>query len=154
MGNSTKGKASDNNGIWADDIKTCDATTKEMTRQIFNDALKQDDCTPETWAIIRVKVIYKKEMWKRLVTTARFVLCSAVRTVLRKLYTTDSTTDSTKRNLKTREGLDVLTKRWTILQRADCWNKNAARGVSKCWSRQWMSERIGLNKSPVSMEIA
>ena len=58
--NSTKGKASDNNGIGADDIKTCDATTKEMMRQIFNDVLKQDDCTPETWRIIRVKVICKK----------------------------------------------------------------------------------------------
>ena len=29
-----KGKASDNNGIRAEDIKTCDAKTKEMIRQI------------------------------------------------------------------------------------------------------------------------
>ena len=27
---SKKGKASDNNGIRADDVKTCDGTTKEM----------------------------------------------------------------------------------------------------------------------------
>ena len=46
--NFEKGKASDNNGIRAEDIKTCDATTKEMIRQIFNEVLKQDDCTPET----------------------------------------------------------------------------------------------------------
>ena len=69
-----KGKASDNNGIWAEDIKTCDATTKEMIRQIFNEVLKQDDCTPETWRRQRIKVIYKKEMWNRLETTVQIVL--------------------------------------------------------------------------------
>ena len=52
-----KGKASDNNGIWAEDIKTCEETTKEMVRQVFNVVLKQDDCTPETWRRIRIKVI-------------------------------------------------------------------------------------------------
>ena len=30
---------------------------------------------------------------------------------------------STKRNLKTREDSDVLTKRWIILPHTDCWNK-------------------------------
>ena len=55
-----KGRASDNNGIRAEDIKTCDATTREMIRQIFNEVLKHDDCTPETWRRIRIKVIYKK----------------------------------------------------------------------------------------------
>ena len=39
--------------------------TKEMIRQIFNEVLKQDDCTPETWRRIRIRVIYKKEMWKK-----------------------------------------------------------------------------------------
>ena len=34
-----KGKASDNNGIRAEDIKTCDDTTKEMIRQIFNEVM-------------------------------------------------------------------------------------------------------------------
>ena len=46
---SKNGRASDNNGIRAEDIKTCDETTKEMIRQIINDVLKQDDCTPKTW---------------------------------------------------------------------------------------------------------
>ena len=32
-----------------------------MIRQIFNEVLKQDDCTPETWRRIRIKVIYKKK---------------------------------------------------------------------------------------------
>ena len=40
-----KSKANDNNGIQVEDIKTCDATTKEMIRQIFNEVLKQEDCT-------------------------------------------------------------------------------------------------------------
>ena len=57
---SKKGKASDNNGLRAADIKTCDATTKETIRQIFNEVLKQEDCTPETWRIIHVKAIHKK----------------------------------------------------------------------------------------------
>ena len=43
-----KGKASDNNGIRVEDIKTCNETTKEMIRQILNEVLKQEDCTPET----------------------------------------------------------------------------------------------------------
>ena len=43
-----KGKASDNKGIRAEDIKTCDDTTKEMIRQIFNEVIKQGICTPET----------------------------------------------------------------------------------------------------------
>ena len=57
---SKKGKASDNNGIRAEDIKTCDDTTKEMIRQIFNEVMKQDDCTPETWKRKGIKVIYNK----------------------------------------------------------------------------------------------
>ena len=57
---SKKGKASDNNGIRAEEIRTCDDTTKEMIRQIFNEVMKQEDCTPETWRIIRIKVVYKK----------------------------------------------------------------------------------------------
>ena len=63
-----KGKARDSNGIRAEDIKTCDKETKEMVRQIFNEVLKQKGCTPEAWRRIRTKVIYKKVMWKRLVT--------------------------------------------------------------------------------------
>ena len=57
---SKKGKASDNNGIRAEDIKTCDETTNEMIRQKFNEVLKQEDCTPETWRRTRMKVIHEK----------------------------------------------------------------------------------------------
>ena len=35
--NLKKSKASDNNGIRAEDIKTCDETTKETIRQIFHE---------------------------------------------------------------------------------------------------------------------
>ena len=55
-----KCKASDNNGIRAENIKTYDETTKEMIRQIFNEVLKQEDCTPEPWRRTRIKLIYKK----------------------------------------------------------------------------------------------
>ena len=55
-----KGKASHNNGLRAEDIKTCDDATKEMIKQISNEVLKQESCTPETWRRIRTKVIHKK----------------------------------------------------------------------------------------------
>ena len=35
-----RGEASDNNRIRAEDIKTCDGTTKEMIRQIFNEVMQ------------------------------------------------------------------------------------------------------------------
>ena len=38
-----KGKASDCNGVRAEDIEACSEKTKEMTRQIFNEILKQED---------------------------------------------------------------------------------------------------------------
>ena len=31
-----------------------------MTRQIFNEILKQEDCTPSTWRKMRIKVMHKK----------------------------------------------------------------------------------------------
>ena len=55
-----RGKSGDSNGIRAEDIKGCDEETKEWIRQIFNGALQQKDCTPETWRKIQIKVICKK----------------------------------------------------------------------------------------------
>ena len=55
-----KGKASDCNGVRVEDIEACSEKTKEMTRQIFNEILKQEDCTPTTLRRIRIKVIHKK----------------------------------------------------------------------------------------------
>ena len=86
---------------------------------------------------IRFKVTYNKEMWKKLVTTVcqRFTNCS------QQSFSTDFTTDSTKRNQETREDLDDLTKLWTISKHTDCWNRSAGSGVPKCGSRQWTSWR-------------
>ena len=44
-----------------EDIKTYDDTTKELTRQIFNEVMKQEDCTPEAWRRIRMTVMHKKD---------------------------------------------------------------------------------------------
>ena len=55
-----KGKASDCNGVRAEDIEASSEKTNEMTRQIFNEILKQEDCTPTTWRIIRLRVIHKR----------------------------------------------------------------------------------------------
>ena len=60
MDSLNKGTASDSNGIRAADIKTCNDTTREMIRQIFNEVIRQNDCTPEAWRRIRIRVIYKK----------------------------------------------------------------------------------------------
>ena len=46
----------------AEGIKTCDDTTKEMTRHILNEVMKQEDCTPGNMEKIRIKVIYKKNV--------------------------------------------------------------------------------------------
>ena len=61
-----KSNASDHRGIRAEDINTCDETKIDMIRRIFNEVLKHEDCTPETWRRTRIKVIYKKEMWKEV----------------------------------------------------------------------------------------
>ena len=45
-----KGKANDNKGIRAEDIKACDNETKEMIKMIFNEVFKQESCTPENGA--------------------------------------------------------------------------------------------------------
>ena len=50
-----KEKAGDSNAI-----KACDEETKEMMKQIFNEVLKQRDCTPEARRRIRIKVIFRK----------------------------------------------------------------------------------------------
>ena len=55
-----KSKAGDSNGIRAEDIKTCYELTEEMIRQIFNEVLRQKDCTPEAWRRMRIRVIHKK----------------------------------------------------------------------------------------------
>ena len=56
----TKGKSADRNGISAEDIKACDNETGEMVRHIFNEILKLNALTPETWRKVTIKVIHKK----------------------------------------------------------------------------------------------
>ena len=54
-----RGKAGDSSGIRAEHIENCDSETKEWIRQIFNEIVQQEDCTPQTWRRIRIKVIHK-----------------------------------------------------------------------------------------------
>ena len=60
-----KGKASDNNGIRAEDIKACDDKTKEVIKMIFNEVKKQGSCTPKIRLRLRIKVIHKKKRERR-----------------------------------------------------------------------------------------
>ena len=123
---SKKGKASDNNGIRAEDIKTCDETTKEIdktdlqrsdearglhTRNMENNTFQGD--------------LQKMEMWKKSVISVRFALRQRFTNCSQHSCTTDFTTDLSVRNQRTREGFDVHTKRLIILQHTDCWNTNA-----------------------------
>ena len=81
-----KVEKSDNNGIWAGDVEACDATTKEMIRQIFNEVFKHEDCTPETWRIIRIKVLYKERKCGRSwYLPPDLYSASAIQTVLNNL---------------------------------------------------------------------
>ena len=60
IGRLKNGRAGDSNGVRAEDIKKCDEGTTEMMGQIFNEVLRQKDCTPEAWRRVRLKVICKK----------------------------------------------------------------------------------------------
>ena len=79
-----KGKASDNNGIRAEDIRTCDDATKETIKQIFNEVLKQESCTPETWHRLRIKLSTKKGSEERVGNNRP--ICTL--TALHKLFST------------------------------------------------------------------
>ena len=68
------GRPGDSGRMRAEDIKKCDEGTTEMMGQIFNEVLRQKDCTPEAWRRVRLKVIYERVTWRRLVLTAQFVL--------------------------------------------------------------------------------
>ena len=55
-----KGKAKDNSGVRAEQLKFCSEETKEKIRNIFNEIAQQSDFTPNCWRKIRIQVIYKK----------------------------------------------------------------------------------------------
>ena len=78
------------------DIKTCDETTKEMIRQIFNEVLKTRGLHTRNMENNTYKSdLQKKEMWKKLVTAARFALCHHRTNCSQPPYTTDFTADPT-----------------------------------------------------------
>ena len=55
-----KGRSPDSNGIRAEDIKACDAETREMVRQLFNEIIMRNSFTPDEWKKVKIKVIHKK----------------------------------------------------------------------------------------------
>ena len=55
-----KGKAKDNSGVRAEQLKICSEETKEKIRNIFNDIARQNDFTPNSWRKIRIQVIHTK----------------------------------------------------------------------------------------------
>ena len=55
-----KGKAKDNSGVRAGQLKICSEETKEKIRNIFNEIAQQSDFTPKSWRKIRIQVIHKK----------------------------------------------------------------------------------------------
>ena len=53
-------RSSQSSGIKAEHIKRCNSETKEWIRRIFNERVQEEECTPQTWRRIRIKVIHKK----------------------------------------------------------------------------------------------
>ena len=124
-----KGKSSDTNGIRAEDTKTCDEMTKEMTGQI--DLQRSDEARrllTRNMDKNMYKMIHRKTMRKKSEITARFALCQRCTNSSQHSLTTDFTTGLTVHNQKTTEGFDVHTKRWIILRHADCLNRNVWSG--------------------------
>ena len=58
-----------------EDIKTCHDVTREMIKQIFDEVIRQKDCTPETQRRIRIKVIHIERDVVRREITALFEHC-------------------------------------------------------------------------------
>ena len=54
-----RARAGESSGIKAEHIKRCDNETKEWIRQILNETVQQENCTPQTWRRIPIKVIHK-----------------------------------------------------------------------------------------------
>ena len=142
MDSLTKGKASDNNGIRAEDIKT-----RDDTRQIFNEVLKQEDCTPETWRRTRVKVIYKKGSVEEVGKYRPICTLPS----LYKLFST-TTYDRLYSRLDQAQSEDQGGFRrscQTLDHLATCWNRNAGSGVSKLVATVDLMKAFDSNKSPV-----
>ena len=89
------------------DVHRSDKAKGLHTRNMEKDKKKRD--------------LREKKMWNMLVITARFALCQRFTNCTQQSYTTDFTTDVGKQ--RTREGFDVHTKRWIILQHTDCLNR-------------------------------
>ena len=102
--NKLKGKASDNNGIRAEDV-----ATKGTIKQIFNEVLKQESCTPETWHRIRMKVTTKKGTKKMSETIARSVFCQRCANCFGLSCTTDFIPDSIQNSFR-RPRIPALTE--------------------------------------------
>ena len=76
-----KGKAADSNGMSAEDNKACGEETKEMLRQIFNEVIKQKECTSEAWQRKRKSDTQKRWRWRCWKVSPDLLFACAVQTV-------------------------------------------------------------------------
>ena len=67
------GKAGDNSGVRAEQRKNCSDMTREKIRQIFNEILLHEDCTPKTWR--RIGSSAKRVTENTQAITGRFAVC-------------------------------------------------------------------------------
>ena len=126
-----RGRASDSNVIRAEDIKECDEETKEMIRQIFNEIIKQKECTLEIWQRTRIKVIFKKgRCGKCKQLPPQFVHCQLCTNYSRHCFTPGCAQGSTHVNHLTREGSEDLIKLLITSQCTDCWSNAVKSGAS------------------------
>ena len=134
------GKASDCNGVRAEDIEACSEKTKEMTRQIFNEILKEEDCTPTTWRRIRIKVIHKKGRCGRgRKLHANMHSASALQALFDVFVQSVVPETRSCATRRPRVGSGDHSRRWTTWRDGRSLSRSARSGVSKCGSRRWIS---------------
>ena len=102
---------------------------KEMIRQIFNEVLNKNDCTPETWRRIRIKVIHKKETCRMLVMSVQFVFCLPGTNCSPHCCTPGFTQSLTFVSQLTKEDADAHIKLWITWWCTECWSNTAENGV-------------------------
>ena len=119
------GRAGDSERMRAGDIKKSDEATMKC--------YVKKDCTPEAWRRVRLKVIYERVTWRRLVITAKFVLHRKCTHYFQRSYPSDFTPGLTVDSQLIREGFDDPIK-LIIWQRTECWSTDVGSGESKCGS--------------------
>ena len=90
-----------------------------MVRQIFNEITKQNECTPEVWKKVKIKVIHKKGDVENVGNYRPICSLPALYKLFSHYCTEDYIHDSTKNKRKTRQDSEAHTRHQTTLRRTE-----------------------------------